>query len=283
MNPQEAGGRRPETGDPFRLDGQVAVVTGAGGKLGPVWVGCLLDAGARVLALDLEGAPLGPALEALLDGHDDTTLVLQRADVMNRDTLVRARERCDATLGPATVLVNNAGIDQPPSDRGGASFRMEDVPLEISRTILEVNALGTFQASQVFGAGMVAARRGSIINIGSLYASVAPDPRFYDHLDLDPPFLKPPAYGASKAAVVNLSRYLATAWGPYGVRVNVLSPGGVLGGQDAEFRGKFTRRVPLGRLAEDADLTGPLRFLASDASAYVTGTELRVDGGFTAW
>ena len=269
--------------DPFRLEGKVAVVTGAAGTLGPVWVRCLLDAGARVLALDLENAPVTPALETLLEANTDSSLVLQRADVMDRDALARARARCEETLGVASVLVNNAGVDQPPSARADASFRMEDVPLEVSRAILEVNTLGTFQVSQVFGARMVAARQGSIINIGSLYASVAPDTRFYDHVELDPPFLKPPAYGASKAAVVNLSRYLATVWGPYGVRVNVLSPGGVLGGQDSEFRRKFTERVPLGRMAEPADLTGPLRFLASDASAYVTGTELRVDGGFTAW
>lgn len=269
--------------DPFRLDGTVAVVTGAAGKLGPVWVGCLLDAGARVLALDLEGAPVSAALETLLASHDDDRLVLYRADIMDRAALVAARSHGEQTFGTASVLVNNAGVDMPPSAHGDASFRMEDVPIEISRDILEVNTLGTFQVSQVFGAGMVAARRGSIINIGSLYASVAPDTRLYDHVALDPPFLKPPAYGASKAAVVNLSRYLATVWGPYGVRVNVLSPGGVLGGQDSEFRRKFTDRVPLGRMAEDADLTGPLRFLASEASAYVTGAELRVDGGFTAW
>ena len=115
------------------------------------------------------------------------------------------------------------------------------------------------------------------------HSSGLADQRFYDHLGYDPPFLKPPAYGASKAAVVNLTRYLATLWGPAGVRVNALSPGGVLGGQDAEFRRKFCERVPLGRMAEESDLVGPLLFLASDASAYVTGVELRVDGGFTAW
>ena len=104
--------------------------------------------------------------------------------------------------------------------------------------------------------------------------------RFYDHLD--PPFTKPAAYGASKAAVVNLTRYFARLWGPHGVRVNALSPGGVRGGQDAEFVRKYSERVPLGRMAEPDDLAGPLLFLASDASAYVTGHELRVDGGFTA-
>ncbi len=275
----------------FRLDGAVAVVTGASGNLGPIWVGALLDAGAHVFALDLARAAVSPGLQARLDRYAQPTssagrprLHLHRADVMDRDALVAAQAACAEMMGVATVLVNNAGIDQPASSTGGASScRMEDVPMQVSRAILEVNTLGTFQVCQVFGAEMVKARRGSIINIGSLYASVSPDLRLYAHMDLDPPFLKPPAYGASKAAVVNLTRYLATAWGPYGVRVNALSPGGVLGAQDPEFQRKFNDRVPLGRMAEADDLTGPLRFLASDASAYVTGTELRVDGGFTAW
>jgi NAD(P)-dependent dehydrogenase (short-subunit alcohol dehydrogenase family) len=129
---------------------------------------------------------------------------------------------------------------------------------------------------------MSEAGRGSIVNIGSLYASIAPDPGFYDHLEADPPFLKPPAYGASKAAVVNLTRYFARLWGPHGVRVNALSPGGVHAGQDPEFARKYCARVPLGRMAEPGDLAGPLLFLATDASRYLTGHELRVDGGFTA-
>jgi NAD(P)-dependent dehydrogenase (short-subunit alcohol dehydrogenase family) len=120
------------------------------------------------------------------------------------------------------------------------------------------------------------------VNIGSLYATIAPDPGLYDHLELDPPFLKPPAYGASKAGVINLTRYLARLWGPKGVRVNALSPGGVAGGQDAEFMRKYEARTPLGRLADPAELAGPLVFLASDESSYLTGHELRVDGGFTA-
>ena len=180
------------------------------------------------------------------------------------------------------VLVNNAGIDQPPSSSGGG-YRLDEIPFEINRRIFEVNTLGLFQVAQIFGTDMVNAGRGSVINIGSLYASVSPDPRFYDHIETDPPFIKPPAYGASKAAVVNLTKYLATAWGPHGVRVNTLSPGGVLGAQDEQFKRKFCARVPLGRMAVYQDLIGPLQFLASDASSYVTGTELRIDGGFTAW
>jgi NAD(P)-dependent dehydrogenase (short-subunit alcohol dehydrogenase family) len=142
--------------------------------------------------------------------------------------------------------------------------------------------VGAFNAIQVFGSAMRDAGRGSIVNIGSLYASIAPEPAFYAHMEADPPFLKPAAYGASKAGLLALTRYFARLWGPQDVRVNALSPGGVLGGQDPEFLRKYTDRVPLRRMAEPADLAGALLFLASDASRYVTGHELRVDGGFTA-
>jgi NAD(P)-dependent dehydrogenase (short-subunit alcohol dehydrogenase family) len=267
--------------DRFRLDGRVAIVTGVFGNLGPVWAEALLEIGATVFGLDLPAAAPNEAFRRVQSAHADRLHVL-RASVTDREALVAARDAVLASSGVPAVLVNNAGVDQPPSATGG-SYRLEEIPFEINRRIFEVNALGLFQVVQVFGAEMVKARRGSIINIGSLYAAVAPDPRFYDHIRTEPPFLKPPAYGASKAAVLNLTKYLATAFGPHNVRVNALSPGGVLGGQDPDFRRKFCDRVPLGRMALHEDLVGPLQFLASDASAYVTGTELRIDGGFTAW
>lgn len=265
----------------FNLDGRVAVVTGAMGKLGPVWMDALLSAGARVAALDLPGAKVSEACAALRMRYDESRLRFYEADVCERAQLEAARMRSAEDLGTATILVNNAGLDQPPGP--AATYRIEDVPARQFGDVFAVNVTGAFQAAQVFGAAMCEAGGGSIINIGSLYASVSPDARFYDHLDADPPFLKPPAYGASKAALVNLTRYLCTHWAQHGVRVNTLSPGGVLGGQDAHFKQKFCARVPLGRMAETKDLKGPLVFLASDASSYVTGIELRVDGGFTAW
>lgn len=247
------------------LSGRLALVTGALGKLGPVWIGALAGAGARVIGIDVRA------------GEVEGAETVEVADVTDRESLLALRER----LGAPDVLVNNAGIDQPPSADGG-SAAIEDVPYEDFLRVLDVNLAGTFLATQVFGSAMRDAGRGSIVNIGSLYATIAPDPGMYDHLGLEPPFLKPPAYGASKAGVVSLTRYFARLWGPHGVRVNALSPGGVLGGQDPEFLRKFTDRTPLRRLAEDDDLAGPLLFLASDASRYLTGHELRVDGGFTA-
>jgi NAD(P)-dependent dehydrogenase (short-subunit alcohol dehydrogenase family) len=232
------------------LRGELAVVTGALGNLGPVWASALADAGMRVVGLDVRAA----------DG-------VEVADVTDRAALTAVLER----VGTPRVLVNNAGIDQPP-DSGAAAGSDDDF-----LRVLDVNTRGTFVASQVFGAAMQRAGGGSIVNIGSLYASISPIPAFYDHL---PEFVKPPAYGASKAGVVQLTKWLARHLAP--VRVNALSPGGVRGGQDDEFLRKYTERVPLGRMAEPQDLVGPLLFLASDASRYVTGHELRVDGGFLA-
>ena len=235
------------------LAGRVAVVTGALGTLGPVWTEALSGAGATVIGIDLH----------LGDG------VIQ-GDVTDRMALERVLSGVIREHGPPAVLVNNAGIDVPPGIQDDASF---------SRT-LEVNVAGVFNATEVFGRAMCEAGSGSIVNIGSLYASIAPIPALYDHIE--PPFTKPAAYGASKAAVVNLTRYFARLWGRHGVRVNTLSPGGVRGGQDEEFVRKYCDRAPLGRMAEPADLVGPMLFLASDASAYVTGHDLQVNGGFTA-
>lgn len=267
--------------DRFSLAGAVAVVTGACGRLGPIWIEALVEAGAAVAALDLPGAVPSEAvlrLEVVTRGR------VRRldCDVTDRRSIEAALAAVVRDLGEPSVLVNNAGVDQPP-DRPSERHRLGELPIEPLRRMVEVNLLGTLQMTQIVGARMAERSRGSIVNIGSLYASVSPDPRFYDHLAGSAPFIKSPAYGASKAGVVNLSKFFAAHWAPRGVRVNTLSPGGVLASQDDAFRAKYGARVPLGRLALPEDLKGPLIFLASDASSYVTGHELRVDGGFTAW
>ena len=265
----------------FTLANTIAVVTGAGGKLGPVWIEALIEAGARVAALDLPGASPSSFFHDVV-ARAGTALQRFECDITSRQSIEAAAEAVASRMGEPTVLVNNAGIDQPP-DSPDARHRLHELPVATFRRMVDVNLTGTFQVIQVFGARMAAAGGGSIINIGSLYASVSPDQRFYDHLAGNAPFVKSPAYGASKAAVVNLSKFFATHLAGSGVRVNTLSPGGVLASQDEQFKGKYSARVPLGRMASVEDLKGPLVFLASNASSYVTGHELRVDGGFTAW
>ncbi|MFF8375202.1 SDR family oxidoreductase [Streptomyces sp. NPDC015661] len=263
------------------LRGEVAVVTGAAGKLGRLWSQTLLAAGAHVVGLDLDETPPKDVQEvADREGSGDYAAVW--ADVTHRPSLEQSLRWCQERFGTPTILINNAGIDQPPSSRVG-NFLFEDVPEELSAMTLDVNALGALRVCQVFGSVMAAQGHGAIVNIGSLYGNVAPFPPLYDHLAGDPPFLKPPAYGMSKAGIGALSRYLAALWGPRGVRVNTLSPGGVLGDQDPQFRAKFTDRVPMGRMAQPEDLSGPLLFLVSAQSSYVTGQELLVDGGYTCW
>lgn len=267
--------------DRFRLDGQTAVVTGALGRLGYVWCNALLQAGARVAALDLADAVFSKPFEQLHSANSSRIEVF-RADVCSRKSLETVAAQIRASMGPVDILVNNAGIDTPP-DPQARTFTLAEMNADTFLRTLEVNVLGAFQCAQVFGPAMAKRGKGSIINIGSLYASVSPDARLYDHIDADPPFLKPPAYGASKSAILNLTRYLAAHWGPSGVRINALSPGGVEAEQDPEFKRKFSARVPMGRMCRSQDLEAPLLFLACDGSAYVTGIELRVDGGFTVW
>jgi NAD(P)-dependent dehydrogenase (short-subunit alcohol dehydrogenase family) len=274
-----AAGMESPRRDPWRLDGQVAVLTGARGNLGSLWCETLLDAGAAVLALDREDASPAPRYAALARERP-AGLCEASADVRDRGALQRALELCRSTLGEPDALVCAAGIDSPPG--AGERHTFPDLPLEAVHAFLDTNLLGTLLCTQVFGAGMAQRGAGSIVLIGSLYASHAPDPRLYAHLPGEPPFLKSPGYGAAKAGVVNLARYLCALWGPAGVRVNVLSPGGVRAGQDEEFQRKYRERVPLRRMAEPEDLAGPLLFLVSAASGYVSGLELLADGGLSA-
>lgn len=266
---------------PFDLTGQVAVVTGVFGKLGKIWAESLLAAGAVVAGIDLEGIALTADLDSLQKKVGKDRLCFYRASVSDKKQLVRALDSIEKDFQSPSILVNNAGIDQPPGPV--QSFRLEDIPGELCEKILDVNLLGAFYCMQVFGAAMLKKGKGAIVNIGSMYASVSPDERMYDHIPSDPPFLKPPFYGASKSALINLTSYFAAHWGPKGIRVNTLSPGAVLGQQDPTFKSKINSKIPLGRMAESKDLVGPLLFLVSDASSYTTGANLNVDGGYTIW
>jgi NAD(P)-dependent dehydrogenase (short-subunit alcohol dehydrogenase family) len=265
----------------FALDERVGVVTGALGNLGPVFCEALLEHGARVLATDLEGRRPSPRFSALRERFGEDRLLVAAMDITQRDSLSSALDLCTRHFESPSILVNNAGIDQPPREM--ETFELQDIPLEVAAQVFTVNALGTFQAMQVFGGEMARRGGGSIVNIGSAYATAVPDPRYYDHLACKPPFLKPPAYGASKAAVLNLTRYFAVHLAHRDVRVNALSPGHVLGNQDEVFKSKIRSRIPLGAQARPEDMKGALVFLASDASRYVTGVNLDVDGGFHLW
>jgi len=271
-------------GDPqLPLRDTVAIVTGAGGLLGREHAAALWAAGAHVVLADTTSVAGEEAADTMVDGIG--ALMVAAVDVTNAESLVALRDQVIERFGRIDVLVNNAAINDKVEDWDPAADEPDvmNYPIDAWRHVLDVNVTGVFLSSQIFGASMVGAASGSIINIASTYALVGPDPSLYERPDGRRDFLKSPAYPTSKAAVIGLTRYLATAWGAHGVRVNALAPGGVENGQEPFFVERYASRTPLGRMAAPADYHGAIVFLASDASRYMTGATLVVDGGFTAW
>lgn len=266
------------------LDGKVAVVTGGVGLLGREHLRALGEAGASLVVTDVDEARCA-GLASELEAMTKRPAIGAAADVTKKDDLVRLRDRVLERFGRIDVLVNNAAIDDKVEGPGRSleASRFEDFPLETWRRALDVNVTGVFLACQVLGAAMARAGAGSIVNVASTYGLVAPDQSLYRTPDGAQAFLKGPAYPTTKGAVLQLTRYLASYWGRAGVRVNALCPGGVENGQDAWFIEAYSRRTMLGRMADRRDYAGAIVFLASDASAYVTGATVVVDGGFTAW
>ena len=269
--------------DRFSLTGRVALVTGAVGLLGQRHCHALASAGASVLVADIDAAKAAEVAAALPTGEG----VSHRGvglDVTSKPSVEAARQAVLDHYGRLDVLVNNAAIndrfEQP--ELAAELSRFEVYPVESFRASLDVNVTGVFLCAQVLGSLMAEAGQGSIINIASTYGVVGPDQRLYLDEKGNQPFYKSAVYPATKGAVISFTRFLAAYWGHRGVRVNTLSPGGVENGQDHWFQQQYAQRTLLGRMAQPDDYEGALLFLASDASAYMTGTNLLVDGGWTA-
>lgn len=269
--------------DLFSLRGRVSIVTGGAGLLGRQHATALAAAGSHVAIGDCDGDRAAAVAEQLEEAHGTPALGL-RLDVTAADSLSSFREAVLARWGRIDVLVNNAAIDDK-VERSALADELalfENYPLALFRRMLEVNVTGVFLASQILGAPMQKSGSGSIVNIASTYGLVGPDPALYRDPGGQQRLCKSPAYPASKGAVLAFTRYLAAAWAPT-VRVNSLSPGGVRNGQEEWFVENYERHTPLARMASPWDYQGAIIFLASDASAYMTGANLVVDGGFTAW
>ncbi|HVN75932.1 MAG TPA: SDR family oxidoreductase [Thermoanaerobaculaceae bacterium] len=268
----------------FDLRGRVAAVTGALGLLGREHAAALAEAGASLALADLDGEAAAAMAEGVAGRHGVEAIGVG-VDVVSPQSLDAFRARIQAHLGRLDVLVNNAAandrVESP--DLAPELTRFEHYPVSEWHRVINVNVTGVFLASQVLGSLMLEQRRGSVINIASTYGVVGPDQSLYRTADGTQTFWKSPAYPASKGAVIAFTRYLAAYWGAAGIRVNALSPGGVLNRQDRFFVANYSRRTPLGRMAAPSDYRGALVFLASDASSYMTGANLVVDGGFTAW
>jgi NAD(P)-dependent dehydrogenase (short-subunit alcohol dehydrogenase family) len=262
--------------DAFDLTGRVVVVTGGLGLLGRQFCAAVQARGGRAVALDLPpgaGAASAPA----------GTMVVH-ADVRRRDALEAALATVRREAGLPHALINGAAIDSPPDSPASENGPFEDYPLESWNRVMDVNVTGLMLCCQVFGAAMAAAGRGSIVNISSIYGLVSPDQRIYGYrAQGGAAFVKPVAYSASKSALLNLTRYLATYWAPKGVRVNTLTLAGVFNNQDPRFLEGYAARIPVGRMARPDEYNGAIVFLCSDASGYMTGANLVMDGGWTAW
>ncbi|MCC6461074.1 MAG: SDR family oxidoreductase [Saprospiraceae bacterium] len=264
----------------FYLHGKTAIVTGATGLLGRQHCLALAEAGADVVLADLSLEDC-KAVEATLPGNNHLSLVL---DVTSPDSLLAARSAILKHTGQIDILVNNAAVNdrfEHPALAAEQS-KFEYYPLDMWNKSLAVNVTGVFLAAQILGTPMAERGAGSIINIASTYGMVGPDQSIYQKPGAEQVFFKSPAYPATKGAVLNFTRYLAAYWGHRNVRVNALSPGGVENGQEDWFIDNYSRRTALGRMARPDDYKGALLFLASDASAYMTGANLVVDGGWTA-
>lgn len=260
--------------DIFSVRGKVVVVTGGMGRLGRNFCAELHARHAQVVILDREIAAEGI----------DRDLCYMVCDITDKSSLASCLADVEERFGTPDGLVNCAAIDSPPDASAAENGPFEEYPEDSWERVLSVNAKGTFLACQVFGGAMADAGRGSIVNIGSIYGLVAPDQGLYSYRrERGEVFYKPVAYSASKSAILNLSRYLATYWGECNVRVNTVTLGGVFDHQDREFLDAYTRKVPLGRMARESEYNGLVVFLLSDAASYITGSNLIADGGFTAW
>jgi NAD(P)-dependent dehydrogenase (short-subunit alcohol dehydrogenase family) len=257
----------------FSLIDRVAVVTGGMGQLGAEIARGLVEQGARVAIFDIEA-----------DGTGDDSLRSLPVDVTNRAAIEGATDEITDAWGVPHVLVNAAALDSPPDAPIEEVGPFEDYPSDSFDQVMEVNVKGTLLACQVIGARMAAAGRGSIVNVSSIYGMLSPVQALYDFRRREGgTFFKPVAYSVSKSALYNLTRYLATYWAKNGVRVNTLTLAGIWNDQPQEFLEAYTARMPLGRMAEAREVVGPVVFLASDASSYVTGANVVVDGGWSAW
>jgi NAD(P)-dependent dehydrogenase (short-subunit alcohol dehydrogenase family) len=274
-----------KSADLFDLAGRVAVITGGAGLLGEQHARAIAGAGGIPVLVDLDQARAARKGEELSAEYGVEVLGLG-ADITSADSVSQCCRTVLEHFGRVDILINNAANNPKMESRADVNFsRFENFPLAQWNRDIEVGLTGAFLCAQVFGAEMANRGRGVILNVASDLALIAPDQRIYrepgtpEHLQP----VTPVTYSIVKSALVGLTRYLATYWADRGVRVNAISPGGVANGQPGEFVAKLSQLIPLGRMARVDEYQGAILFLCSDASSYMTGANLVVDGGRTCW
>lgn len=270
----------------FDLAGRVAIITGGAGLLGVQHAAAIAEAGGHVVIAD-QSEETGQVAAALTATHGVEALGV-RADITRPEDVNAMVAAAMERFGRIDILINNAALTvKGGSGRASEYFApFEHYPLDLWERALKVNLTGAFLCCQAVGKVMVARRSGVIVNIASDVGNISPDHRIYDgvvNTHTGAPFNTPIAYATTKAGIINFTRYLATYWADRGIRVNCLSPGGVYASHDPLFVEQVTSRIPLARMAHEDEYKGAILFLVSDASSYMTGANLIVDGGRTAW
>ena len=265
----------------FSLTGKVAVVTGGAGLLGQVFCQALVTAGANVAIIDLDKQAADKTATTIEKAETQKVIAVE-CDITSPESVSVMVKTVVTQLGGIDILLNNAASKGSSLDQFFAPF--ENYSLQAWREVMAVNIDGLFLVAQSVGSQMKKQGGGSIIQVSSIYGVVAPDQRIYQGSEYNGRAINTPAvYSVSKAAVLGLTSYLSTYWADSKIRVNTLTPGGIASGQNSEFNQNYSNRVPLGRMGEASELTGALIYLASDASSYVTGQNIIVDGGLSAW
>jgi len=264
----------------FDLRERVAIITGGAGLLGYHHAAILASAGARVVLLDLPGANPGVRARQLMDEYGSESLGLT-TDITSESSLERARGQILEEFGRIDILINNAANNPKVEDGNTTWSRLENFPLNVWEADIRVGLTGAFLCSRLFGAEMAKRKSGVILNVASDLALIAPDQRLYrvEGLPDDQQPVKPVTYSVVKTGLLGLTRYLATYWSSANIRVNAISPGGVFNDQSEVFLSRLKQLIPMERMANRDEYQGAILFLCSDASSYMTGANLVIDGG----
>ncbi len=273
--------------DKFKITGKTCVITGGAGLLGQKHAEAVIEGEGIPILLDISEAALNNAQTNLKKQYPSAEIGVYRVDITKQSELENVRDELVKKYGRIDILINNAANNPKVEDKGDnfGNIRFDNFPLEIWNADILVGLTGAFLCAKVFGMVMEQSKSGVVLNISSDLGIIAPDQRIYrkEGLEDAEQTIKPVTYSVIKHGLLGLTKYLATYWADKGIRVNAVCPGGIYNGQDEQFLAKLTNLIPMGRMADKDEYKATVLYLISDASSYMTGSTIIVDGGRTCW